>query len=192
MQRILRLLTAAAVLAISGCVNLKPQPDRTQLFLLAANVATPANLSGTPPSYVARVELPGYLEGTRIYHRSAGGTLNAIAGARWAEAPSEALPQAFAMHLQATGRTQVRAYYPSPQGNAALATVSVRFERFSARADGQMEVIAQWKVVHPNGSIDSGRYVAPEMLWDGGEPAAYIALLDTALAGLAETIVATF
>lgn len=189
-QRILILLPAAAVLLLSGCVNLKPQPDRTQLFLLAANVASPAELSGTPPSYVARVDFPGYLEGTHIYHRSAGGTLASVGGARWAEAPSEALPQALAMHLQATGQTQVRAYYPSPKEDPGLATVSVRFERFSARPDGQVEVIALWRVKHPDGSTDSGRYVAPQMLWDGAEPAAYIALLDTALAGLAETIAA--
>lgn len=191
MQRALKSTLAVTLIFMSGCVNLKPQPDRTQLYLLGANVASPADLSGKPPSYVARAELPGYLEGTRIYYRSAGGTLESVAGARWAEAPAEALPQALAMHLQATERTQVRAYYPSPRVNSEMATLSVKFERFSARPDGQVEVIAQWRVVHPDGSSDSGRYVAPELLWDGSGPSTYVALLDTALAGLAETIAAT-
>lgn len=190
-QRILIFSAAAVALALSGCVNLKPQPDLTQLYLLAANVVSPADLSDAPASYVERVELPGYLEGTRIYYRSAGGILDSATGARWAEALSEALPQALAMNLQATGQTQVRAYYPSPKMHSGSATVSVKFERFSARADGQVEVIAQWQVVHPDGSTDSGRYVAPEMVWDGSEPAAYVALLDRALADLAETIAET-
>lgn len=191
-HRIFTFLTVASALTLVGCVNLKPQPDRTQLFLLAGNVSAQSDLSGKPPSYVARVVLPGYLAGNRIYHRSAGGTLAPVVGARWADALAEALPQALAMHLQATGRTQVQGYYPSPNPDADRATAFVRFERFSARSDGQVEVIAQWEVAHPDGSRDSGRYVAPTLLWDGVDPGAYVALLDTALSGLAEAIADSF
>lgn len=190
-QKILMSLTAVVLLLSTGCVNLKPQPDRTRIFILAGDVAAPTDLSSKPASYVARVELPGYLEGTRIHYRSDGGTLSSIASARWAEAPSEALPQALAMHLQATRRTQVRAYYPSSQPSGEVAAISAKLERFSARADGRVELIAQWQVTQPDGSTESGRYVAPEMHWDGAEPAEYVALLDAALAGLAATIADT-
>jgi uncharacterized lipoprotein YmbA len=192
-QRIFPLVPAlaAAVLVLSGCVQLKPQPDETEFFLLAADVAPPERLTGDSFAYVARVEVPGYLEGNRIYRRSTGGRLESVTGARWAQAPAEALPQALALHLEATGRTQVSAYYPSPKTNSAAATVSVRFERFSARSDGQVEVIARWRVEHPDGSTDSGRYEAATMLWDGAEPIVYVALLDRALAGLAATLAET-
>lgn len=188
MLRALLPTLALTLFSLSGCVNLTPQPDRTQVYLLAAGVSPPSSVSGLPPSYVARVELPGYLEGTRIYHREAGGKLSSLAGVRWAEALSAALPQALSMHLQATEKTQVRAYYPSPRGDSDMAIVSVQFERFSARPDGWVEVIARWQVAHPDGATDSGRYVAPDMQWDGSEPTAYVALLDRALAELAETI----
>ncbi len=191
-HRIFTFLLVALALTLVGCVNLKPQPDRTQLYLLAGNVSAPLDLSGKPPSYVARIDLPGYLAGNRIYYRSANGTLAPVVGARWADALAEALPQALAMHLQATGWTQVQGYYPSSNPVADRATVAVRFERFSARPDGQVEVVAQWEVVHPDRSLDSGRYVSAALLWDGVDPGAYVAHLDTALSGLAEAIADSF
>lgn len=179
---------AIAALLQSSCVNLKPQADRTQLYLLASDVRPASDLSDLPNAYVSRVELPGYLEGNRIYYRSAPATLDAAVGARWADAPSEALPGALALHLLATGRTQLVAHYPSPKADSSVATVSVRFERFSARPDGMVEVIAQWAIQHPEGSTETGRFVAPEQFWDGEETADYVAMLDAALAALAKEI----
>lgn len=185
-------LIAIAVLLQAGCVNLKPQPDQTQIYLLASDVTPASDLSGLPSAYVSRVELPGYLEGNRIYYRSGPGTLDAAVGARWAEAPSAALPGALALHLLATGRTQVEAHYPSPRTDSSAATVSVRFERFSGRPDGMVEVIAQWAIKRPGGSTETGRFVAPEQFWDGVDTADYVAMLDAALAGLAKEIAEHF
>ncbi|MDQ8206895.1 PqiC family protein [Coraliomargarita sp. SDUM461003] len=182
------IIALALSMLLSGCVNLKPKPDRTQLFMLASEVAVVSEVAGKPECYVGRVELPGYLEGKRIYYRSPNGELDSVAGSRWAEPLRPALPSALAMHLQATGAVNVRAYYPWQNTVREGATVSVQFERFSANANGQVEVIAQWQITLPNGSVESGRFIAPHSSWDRQNAADYVAKFDAALAVLAESI----
>jgi uncharacterized lipoprotein YmbA len=184
--------TLAFALSLTGCVNLKPKPDRTQIFTLAADLQPVEAWEGLPEVYVTRVELPGFLEGTRIHYRAAKGELESFAGARWAEAPFEALPRAIAMHLQATGKVKVRAYYPWAQTSRALTKVSVQFERFSANADGQVEVVARWQIETADGSLNEGRYIAEYLQWDGQEVADYVTALDAGLNGLAEAIAREF
>lgn len=175
-------------LLLSGCVNLKPKPDLTQIFTLAADVAPVQSVEGKPECYVARVELPGYLEGTRIYYRLPDSKLGTVSAARWAEAPLEALPRAIAIYLQATGKANVRAYHPWANSSRDVAIVSVQFERFSANAAGQIEVVAQWQIKSPDGMTKEGRYLAPELIWDGQNASDYVAQLNAAIAGLAQAI----
>jgi len=184
--------TAISVLTLAlclvGCVNFKPKPDRTQVFALASEVPVAADLEGKPEVHVDRVELPGFLEGTRIHFRTANGELNSFAGARWAQDPAEALPRAIAMHLQSTGRANVRGYYPWAYTQPEAAKISVQFERFSANPAGQVEVVAQWQIESADGRRTQGRYIAPGLQWDGGDVADYVAKLNQGLAGLAEKI----
>jgi uncharacterized lipoprotein YmbA len=187
-MKITALLALILTTLLTGCVNLKPQPDRSQVFALASDVAAVADLEGKPECYVSRVELPGFLEGTRIYYRSANGKLDSVSGARWAEALAEALPRAIAMHLQATGQANVRGYYPWSQTTRDSPTISVQFERFSANAAGQVEVIAQWQIKFKTGAKREGRYIAPSLVWDRNNVADYVAKLNAALAGLADVI----
>lgn len=187
-MKISTILTLILVALLSGCVNLKPKPDHTQVFSLASDVAAVADVEGKPECYVSRVELPGFLEGTRIYYRSANGELDSIQGARWAEAPAEALPRAIAMHLQATEKANVRAYYPWSKTASEAATISVQFERFSANAQGQVEVVARWQIEKAKGTIKEGRYTAPIFVWNRTAAADYVAKLNAALAGLAAEI----
>lgn len=173
---------------LTGCVNLKPKPDRTQVFALASDVAASADVADKPECYISRVDVPSFLEGTHIYYRSANGELDSAVGARWAEAISLALPRAIGIHMQATGFAQVRGYYPWPNKTHDAPKVSVQFEHFSANAAGQVEVIAQWQIEMKTGSKREGRYIAPDLSWDGVEIADYVAKLNTALAGLAAEI----
>lgn len=182
------LLLLSLVFAFAGCVNLKPKPDRTQVFALASDVAPIVDIAGEPECYIGRVEVPGFLEGTGIFFRSANGELDSASGARWAEALSEALPRAIGMHMQATGQAQVRAYYPWSNKTRDAAKISVQFERFSANASGQVEVIAQWQIETKNGIKAEGRYIASKLIWDRDSIADYVAKLNIALAGLAEEI----
>jgi len=187
-MKVISLFTVLFAALLSGCVNLKPKPDRTQIFTLAADVPVAANLESRPMVYVTRVEMPGFLEGTRIHYRVANGELESFAGARWAEAPDEALPRAIAMHLQSTSQANVRAYYPWPNTTREAAKVAVQFERFSANAAGQVEIVAQWQIESPGGQTKQGRYIATSLQWDGSDVASYVAQLNSGLAGLAETI----
>ena len=183
---VLCIISLAALL--SGCVNLKPKADHTQIFTLAADVPVATNLEGQPMVYVTRVEIPGFLEDTRILYRLANGELESFAGARWTDALDEALPRAIAMHLQSTSRANVRAYYPWSNTTREVAKVAVQFERFSANAAGQVEVVAQWQIELPDGQTKQGRYIATGLQWDGSKVASYVAQLNSGLAGLAETI----
>ncbi|WPJ96380.1 ABC-type transport auxiliary lipoprotein family protein [Coraliomargarita algicola] len=187
-MKIIYTIALSFVLLLSGCVNLKPKPDRTQIFTLASNVAAVAEVAGKPQCYVSRVELPGYLEGHRIYYRSGNGELSSVSGSRWAESPRVALPSAIAMHLQATGKVHVRAYYPWQNTASEGATISLQFERFSANAAGEVEVIAQWQITSADGSQREGRFIAPKRVWDRQDAADYVAQLDAALSSLAEVL----
>lgn len=180
------LLTLA--LCLAGCVNFKPKPDRTQVFALASDVQAAADLEGKPEVYVARVELPGFLEGTRIHFRTTNGELESFAGSRWAEDPAEALPRAIAMHLQSTGSAHVRGYYPWANTQREAPIISVQFERFSANPAGQVEVVAQWQIESTDGRRKEGRYVAPGLQWNGTDVGDYVAKLNQGLAGLAGKI----
>lgn len=173
---------------LGGCVNLKPKPDRTKIFALATDVQPATDPEGRPEVYVARVELPGFLEGTRIHYRAGDGQLDSLSDARWAEAPVEALPRALAIYLQATGLADVRGYYPWSNTKRDTAKVSVQFERFSANPEGRVEVVAQWQIEFPDGQQSEGRYVATGLQWDGQNVADYVARLNAGLAGLAEAI----
>lgn len=181
-------ITLIVAATLTGCVNLKPKPDRTQVFALASDVAALVDVADKPECYISRVEVPGFLDGTHIYYRSANGALESAAGARWVEAVSVALPRAIGTHMQATGFAQVRAYYPWPNKTRDAPKVSVQFERFSANAAGQVEVIALWQIEMKSGSKREGRYIATDLSWDGVEVADYVAKLNAALAGLAAEI----
>ncbi|MDQ8193837.1 ABC-type transport auxiliary lipoprotein family protein [Coraliomargarita sp. SDUM461004] len=187
-MKISLLISLTLAILLTGCVNLKPKPDRTQVFTLAANVDAVADIAGKPECYVGRVELPGFLEGPRIYYRSTHGELSSVAGARWAEDLRDALPRAIAMHLQATSLAHVRAYYPWANTASEAATISVQFERLSANAGGQIEVIAQWQIEQLDGSRVQGRFMAPGLMWDQHDVSEYVANLDAALAQLSQEI----
>jgi uncharacterized lipoprotein YmbA len=187
-MRTISLIFLTLSLLFSGCVNLKPKPDHTQVFTLAADVAPVLSVEGKPECYVARVELPGFLEDTRIYYRLPDDRLGTVSGARWAEAPNEALPRAIAIYLQATEKAHVRAYHPWANSSRDVATISVQFERFSANAAGRIEVVAQWQIKSPDGMTKSGRYLAPELVWNGQDASDYVAQLNVAIAGLAQAI----
>lgn len=181
-------LLLTLVLCLTGCVNLKPKPDRTQVFALASDLPTTTDLESKPEVYVTRVELPGFLEGTRIHFRAANSELDSFAGSRWTEEPAEALPRAIAMHLQSTGNANVRGYYPWANTAGEAAKISVQFERFSANPAGQVEVVAQWQIASAEGQLQQGRYVASGLQWDGADVADYVAKLNEGLAGLAAKI----
>lgn len=185
-------LILTLTLCLSGCINLEPKPDLTQIFVLAADLQPTADLEGEPEAYVSRVEVPGFLGGKRIHYRGADGELDAFVGAVWAEDPAEALPRAIAMHLQSTGQVNVRGYYPWKEINRDAAKVSVQFERFSANTAGQVEVVAQWQIESADNPIKQGRYIAPNLQWDGEDVAAYVDQLDAGLAGLAAEIAQEF
>jgi uncharacterized lipoprotein YmbA len=180
-----------SITLLGGCVNLKPRPDQTRIFTLAADVANVFSQDDAPECYVTRVELPGYLEGNRIHYRGGAGVLETVPGARWAEALAEALPRAIALHLQSTGMAKVRAHYPWANRMDQAVEVSVQFQRFSANATGQVEVVAHWQLRSRDGSVREGLYAAPGLIWErqkGAGAAEYVAQLDAALAGLTAVI----
>jgi uncharacterized lipoprotein YmbA len=183
------LLLVSAFL-LSGCVNLKPQHDKTLLYTLGMSTSSRQEVDTSLVSYyVARPELPGYLQGTKMFVRTKFGEIDSLVGARWGENLGEGIARALGEYIQASGKAFVRSQYPWPKFSNDTQDVRVLFERFGGTDDGYVEVVGTWQVRKDRKTVREGRFQFVDLKWDTAMPATYVAQLNKALELLAQDIV---
>lgn len=177
------------VVFLAACVNLKPRADKVVLYTLGNQTElASAPADGLTSYYVARPELPGFLAGSAMaYHRDSG-ELGYISGARWGEDLSEGIARTLAEYLQATGQVPIRSQYPWPKLSREDPDIRILFQRFSAKASGEIEILAVWQIRDSKGLVKEGNYQSTDLRWKRGAPESYVAQLNAALEALAESI----
>lgn len=190
-MKTLTILTLLASVLLTGCVNLKPQRDKVKLYTLGLNAAMPQSTTAQQPVlYIARPELPSYLEGSAMRYHTEGGEIASLNGARWGEDLGEGIARALGEYIQASGKAYVRSQYPWPKLSRDNLDVRILFKRFGATEDGRVEVVAIWQIRNSKEAIKEGRFQTGNLEWQLDSPHTYVAQLNAALAALADAIVA--
>jgi uncharacterized lipoprotein YmbA len=132
--------------ALTACVNLKPKPDSVRLYLLGPVTASAVEAPVGRGIYIARPDLPTYLEGNRMQYHGEGGELQSVYGARWGEPLQEGIARAISeLITQQSGRPGSR-FYPWPKSSDQAAELRVQFHQFGATADGRVQLTANWQL----------------------------------------------
>jgi uncharacterized lipoprotein YmbA len=172
---------------LTACVNLKPKPDTVRLYVLGPlDTAVESGVLSGPAIYIARPDLPTYVDGTRLQYRRQGGELRSLSGARWAEPLQEGVSRALSEYL--SSQHAINGYYPWPKLSSVTSQVRVRFSQFGATADGQIQLSAHWQIEGPEAVVREGVFAAADLKWQTDDAQSMVAGLNEALQALAADI----
>jgi len=152
------LLLALALTAVIGvgCLNLKPQPDLTRFYVLSSPVANEGPASPTetdaPPVFLARVEIPDYLQNPAIATRLGETEIHFSHDHHWAEPLREGVTRVLRDALAARcGPDRIHpAAFRRPGGPYLEAQIALT--QFECTAQGSAVVVARWSILHQPGS----------------------------------------
>ncbi len=147
------LACVASALLLTGCLG--PGTTRTtRLFVLNAT-ATPAASSDEPSDLrlgVGRILLPEFLNRSQIVTRPSANKVRMAEFSQWAEPLDQGIPRVMSENLaRLTGSEQV-SVYPWPTQMEIDLMVEIAVIRFEGDADGEVSLVARWRLVRPNGS----------------------------------------
>ena len=147
------LACVASALLLTGCLG--PGTTRTtRLFVLNAT-ATPA-ASSDEPTYlrlgVGRILLPEFLNRPQIVTRPSANKVRMADFSQWAEPLEKGIPRVMSENLaRLTGSDQV-SVYPWPTQMEIDLMVEIAVIRFEGDADGEVSLVARWRLVRTDGS----------------------------------------
>ncbi|MGB1126746.1 MAG: PqiC family protein [Opitutales bacterium] len=178
-------------LASTSCVNLKPRPDSTKLYTLGPvpALANAVSAEKSKAVYVARPNLPLFLNGNQLKYRLSDGELKRLSAARWAEALDEGIARAMAEFLSASSPTvSVSGYYPWPYLSADLPKLNLHFHQFAAHDDGSVHLEVDWQLRRTGGASVSGRFTATSLRWSKNKASSLVSALNEGLKQLSDEI----
>jgi len=180
----------AALLALTGCVNLKPSLSQMRSFTLGpvAVDVVEAEAGVERALYIQRPQLPTFLDGSRLSYRTASGELKYLPSARWAEPLNEGVARAVALYLGRSGLGEAPAFYPWPNTKAEAAVLTLAFERFSANESGTVQIVVNWQVSGAGWAPQQTRFISESIDWEIDRPETLVAAFNQALAELAGEI----
>lgn len=181
------------VLALAGCLNLKPVVDSTRFFVLAPVAAPGVDPPAPGLNFavgLARVEIPDYLQPRRMAVRQGNSEIHYLEHLQWGERLDKGLQRSLGASLAALGGPATAV--PSAWRRSEVrAEVYVSVQRFECDAQGRATLEARWRITSPGA----------ENLWRAGQttiirpgpplaldPDGAIARLSEALAGLAREL----
>lgn len=183
------IISCLCALLLSACVNFKPQADKVKLYTLGMNAAVAADDPGDKVTYyIARPELPGYLQGNRMLYHTDSGELASISGARWGEDLAGGIARALGEYMHSDGRVYVRSYFPWPKLSRETLDIRVLFKRFGATETGHVQLVAIWQIRNGDGLIKEGQFQSLDLRWNPDQTETYVTQLNAALSALAQDI----
>ncbi len=187
---LLRLITLFIVSSLlTGCVNLKPREDSTKEYVLG-----PIDVLalGTGPieerGYIARPQLPVYMEGSELKIRSADGEITSLPGVRWAEPLDVGVARALSHYFQAVSGGIKSSFYPWAKPGKAATTLQVTLHQMVATDDGHIYLSASWELKRPDTSVQTGAFSKVDVEWLPGDAGSMVAGLNAGLEALATEI----
>ena len=174
---------------LSACVNLKPREDHTKTYVLGPiELAASSSDQAIEQGYIARPQLPVYMEGYGLKVRSANGEINSLSGARWAEPMDVGIARALSHYIEAKNGGIKSGFYPWPQSSAASNTLQVKFHHLVATADGRIQLSASWELKRATGAPLTGVFTAIDGAWSPDDAQSMVAGVNAVLEALADQI----
>ncbi len=173
---------------LAGCVNLKPKADVVKLYALGPGEFSPEAAKAGPPIYVARPDLPAYLDGKRLQYRHADGEVRSLRRARWAEPLQEGVARALAEFLIDSNGLPVSGFYPWPEPSGGELKLRVHLHQIGATAAGEIRMVANWELQNGRVLVASGLYQSEGIEWRPGDAESLVAGINLALSQLAAEV----
>lgn len=182
-------LCVVAAVILGGCVNLDPKPDRVQLFTLGPVGQAPAiPADDARRIFIARPNLPEFLESKYLHFRNDDGRLQRLSDARWAEPIEDSVARAIAELLARDGTLRPTGFYPWPEPTEPTAIVALSVHRMDATEDGLLFADISWRLKAPSGPPAAGRIRPEPIRWTPGDPASLVAAWNGALRQVAQRL----
>ena len=178
---------------MSGCVNLKPKPDRTQLYVLGANAVSGETVSSMPEIdelYVSRPNMPQFLAQTKhLIYLNESGEMRSLKRSRWGEAIEEGLARAIAEAINQRLGEPVARFYPWPEPRSA-SRLTVELFRMDFAENGHLSAELTWSLsAFGSSEIEKSARLKTEIPWDRQRPETYVAAYDQLIEKLADQFV---
>lgn len=146
---------AAIIFAISGCIDLKPKPDRTRFFVLDSIVSTtaPDAASGAVRVGMLRVTVAGYLDTPRIAKRISDVEITYSPTNRWGEDLRIAIQDRIAERIMASGAVREVFTLPWRGGADPSLRLAIHIDRFEGTMSSEAALRASWSLRDATGSV---------------------------------------
>lgn len=196
LKQIVPLVFSTLVLGLaSGCVSLDPQADRTRFYVLAAAApdAAAADAGCSRTILIGPVRLASHLEQPAIVERLGDHEVRYLAGHRWAEPLTQAVPRTLVRRLAGALPDACVAGYQRVTPGADTLQVEIEIDRLELTAANEAVLAASWRIFKPG---ESGRARRNEATFSASfEPgtdrvAAGVATLSAQFDQLARTVAA--
>lgn len=175
---------------LTGCQGLRPVADMTHYYVLSVSAIAPSETQSNRDLVIgiAPVEIPDYLQSSRVVFRRGTNEIHYSAYHEWGEHLDKGIQRVLAGDLSILlpgTRTIVSAW----QGNDVKAEVHVSIQRFELDESGEVTLDCQWRTVSAGGARRSNHFIVskkgPALDKD---PASAVNTLSEALAGLGQEI----
>jgi len=179
---------------LTGCKNLRPVVDLTHYYVLSASGGAEAGSHSNQDLTIgiAPVEIPAYLQSTRIAVRRGTNEIHFSEYREWAEHLDKGIQRVLALDLSnlvPSSRVVTSAW----QGGEVKVEIYASIQRFELDEAGEATLDCQWRIVTPGGSraLRSNRVLirkkGPPLTND---PAGAVHTLSEAVADLTKEIAA--
>jgi len=177
---------------LTACIGLKPKPDTTKIYVLGLTEPIQNNLTvPVAKGYIARPQLPTYMEGYGLKFISDDSEIVDIPDARWAEPIDMGVARALGACIERLNGGLKSNFYPWTRPHDATFTLQVNFHRLIATGDGRILIAADWQYKHASGKTENGVFTNNTIKWSPENAQSMVVGINTALDMLSNAIVAS-
>ena len=182
------------IILISGptaCIDLKPRPDTTKLYALGLSdpVQNSPTSASTAHGYIARPQLPVYMEGSNLKLISGDREIVNVSGARWAESMDMGVARSMSYFIENWNNDLKSDFYPWIRNENEAFVLQLNFNHLIATSDGRILLGANWKYEDATGATETGVFSNNTIEWSPGNIQSMVTGINTALNLLAKEIV---
>ena len=175
---------------LTSCIGLKPGPDNTKTYALGlSEVVQSSSATATARGYIARPQLPVYMEGLGLKLISDDREIVNLPQARWAELMEMGVARAMSYYIQTLSGGLKSDFYPWVRTDDAAFVVQLNFHYLIATSDGRILIAADWKYEHTAGETETGVFANNTIEWSPGDAQSMVDGINAALKLLATEMV---
>ena len=174
----------------TSCISLKPKPDKTKTYALGlSDPIQDRSTNFIAKGYIARPQLPVYMEGYRLKLISDDREIIDVPNARWAEPIDMGVARAISYYIEALSDGLKSDFYPWTDANDAAFKVQLDFNHLIATSDGRILISANWEYKYGVDEIETGVFANSTIKWSPGDAQSAVYGINEALKLLAAEIV---